>query len=144
MTIRRLVFSSVTEIFYLNVFLTNFIMKKTLVIGASLKPQRYSNMAINRLVDFNHDVVAYGLKEGKVAGVEIDTERINYPEIDTVTLYLNPKRQEEFYDYIITLKPNRVIFNPGTENPEFIKLLQEHNIKAEIACTLVLLGTGQY
>lgn len=119
-------------------------MKKTLVIGASLKPQRYSNMAINRLVDYNHDVVAYGLKEGKVAGVEIDTECINYPEIDTVTLYLNPRRQEEFYDYIITLKPNRVIFNPGTENPEFIKLLQEHNIKAEIACTLVLLGTGQY
>lgn len=118
--------------------------KKTLVIGASLKPARYSNIAINRLKQHNHEVKAYGLKMGEVAGVAIDTELIPYQNIDTITLYLNPKRQEAYYDYIVGLKPNRVIFNPGTENPEFYKLLEAHNINYEVACTLVLLGTGQY
>lgn len=118
--------------------------KKTLVIGASLKPQRYSNIAINRLKTYNHEVKAYGLKKGEVGGVVIDTELIPYENIDTVTLYLNPKRQTDYYDYIISLKPNRVIFNPGTENPEFYILLEARNINYEVACTLVLLGTGQY
>lgn len=118
--------------------------KKTLVLGASLKTERYSNIAINRLVKYGHEVKALGLRKGEVAGVEIDTERLNYEDIDTVTLYLNPKRQTEYYDYIVGLKPNRVIFNPGTENPDFYKLLSENNIEYEIACTLVLLGTNQY
>ena len=118
--------------------------KKTLVIGASLKSQRYSNLAINRLKKHNHEVKAYGLKMGEVAGVSIDTELLPYESIDTVTLYLNPKRQVDYYDYIIGIKPNRVIFNPGTENPEFYKLLEAHNINYEVACTLVLLGTAQY
>jgi hypothetical protein len=119
-------------------------MQKTLVFGASLKPNRYSNLAIQRLVANNHDVVAFGLKAGEVDGVKIDTTLKPYKDIDTVTLYLNAKRQREYYDYIISLKPNRVIFNPGTENPEFFKLLKEHNINFEIACTLVLLSTNQY
>ena len=119
-------------------------MQKTLVFGASLKPNRYSNYAIQRLVANNHDVVAFGLKEGEVDGVKIDTTLKPYKEIDTVTLYLNAKRQKEYYDYIVNLKPNRVIFNPGTENPEFFQLLKEHNINFEIACTLVLLSTNQY
>ncbi|MBV7267975.1 CoA-binding protein [Winogradskyella luteola] len=118
--------------------------KKTLVIGASLKPQRYSNMAINRLRMYNHEVVAFGLKSGKVNDVEIDTELMSYTNIDTVTLYLNPKRQQSYYDYIIGLRPKRVIFNPGTENPEFYNLLKQNEIDYEVACTLVLLGTGQY
>lgn len=118
--------------------------KKTLVIGASLKPQRYSNIAVNRLVKYGHEVKAFGLREGEVAGVKIDTVLLNYKDVDTVTLYLNPKRQEQYYDYIIGLKPNRVIFNPGTENPEFYKLLLDTNIDYEVACTLVLLGTNQY
>ncbi len=118
--------------------------KKTLVIGASLKSERYSNIAINRLKNYNHDVKAYGLKAGEVAGVAIDTELLPYENINTVTLYLNPKRQEAYYDYIVGLKPNRVIFNPGTENPEFYSILKAHNIAFEVACTLVLLGTGQY
>lgn len=118
--------------------------KKTLVIGASLKPQRYSNIAIHRLVKYGHDVKAFGLREGEVAGVKIDTELLNYEAIDTVTLYLNPQRQEQYYDYIIGLKPNRVIFNPGTENPDFYKLLLDATIEYEVACTLVLLGTNQY
>lgn len=117
---------------------------KTLVLGASLKPERYSNMAINRLVEYGQGVVAFGLKAGQVAGINIDTELQDYKAIDTVTLYLNPKRQQQYYDYIIGLQPRRIIFNPGTENPEFYTTLKKHNIAYEEACTLVLLGTGQY
>lgn len=118
--------------------------KKTLVIGASLKSDRYSNIAINKLRRYNHDVNAFGLKSGVVDDVTIDTELMPYKDIDTVTLYLNPKRQDFYYDYIIGLNPKRVIFNPGTENPEFYNLLKQNNIEFEVACTLVLLSTGQY
>lgn len=118
--------------------------KKTLVFGASLKSNRYSNYAIQRLVANKYHVVAYGLKSGKVSGVAIDKELVGYKDVDTVTLYLNPKRQEVYYEYIINLNPKRVIFNPGTENPDFFKLLRENNIKFEAACTLVLLSTNQY
>ena len=118
--------------------------KKTLVIGASLKTERYSNKAIRRLVDKNQPVVAIGLKKGSVSGINIETVKVNFEEIDTVTLYLNPKRQEEYYNYIIGLHPKRVIFNPGTENFEFSNLLKENNIAYEFSCTLVLLATNQY
>jgi predicted CoA-binding protein len=117
---------------------------KTLVLGASLKPNRYSNYAIQRLVAHDYEVVAIGLKEGIVDGVTIDIELKAYKDIDTVTLYLNAKRQVSYYDYIIGLKPNRIIFNSGTENPEFFQLIKENNINFEIACTLVLLSTNQY
>lgn len=117
---------------------------KTLVLGASLKPERYSHLAINRLIGNDIEVVAFGLRKGDVGGVLIDTELKDYKNIDTVTMYINPKRQVAFYDYIVSLKPRRVIFNPGTENMEFYKILQENNIKPEIACTLVLLATNQY
>lgn len=118
--------------------------KKTLVIGASLKPSRYSNLAINRLKSYNHDVKAFGLRSGEVNGVKIDTELMPYKSIDTITLYLNPKRQEPYYDYIMGLRPKRVIFNPGTENPYFYAQLREQNIEVEVGCTLVMLSTGQY
>ncbi|HHC79278.1 MAG TPA: CoA-binding protein [Flavobacteriia bacterium] len=118
--------------------------KKTLVLGASLKPVRYSNLAIKRLVEKGHDVVAIGGKKGEVAGVKITTEKPDLKGVDTVTLYVNPKRQTAYYDYILSLHPKRVIFNPGTENLEFQKLLEENAIETEIACTLVLLSTGQY
>jgi predicted CoA-binding protein len=118
--------------------------KKTLVLGASLKPNRYSNYAIQRLVAKNFEVVAFGLKKGMVAGVEIDAELMPYKDIDTVTLYLNPGRQKDYYDYIVSLKPKRVIFNPGTENPELFSILKANNIFFEAACTLVLLSTNQY
>ena len=95
----------------------------TLVIGASTNPNRYSNIAIKRLRDKNLSVLALGLRKGRVLDVDIDDEKVAYKNIDTVTLYLNPKRQEEYYGYIISLQPRRVIFNPGTENMEFIKLL---------------------
>ncbi|MBU2928535.1 CoA-binding protein [Winogradskyella psychrotolerans] len=118
--------------------------KTTLVIGASLKPERYSNIAIKRLRRYNHEVKAFGLKSGEVDGVSIDTELMPYKGIDTVTLYLNPQRQKPYYDYIVGLQPKRVIFNPGTENSEFYNILEQQNIDYEVACTLVLLGTGQY
>ncbi|MBX2828935.1 MAG: CoA-binding protein [Flavobacteriaceae bacterium] len=119
-------------------------MKKTLVLGASTNPDRYANLAIHRLVDKNEPVVAFGLREGEIAGVKIHTEREAFPNIDTVTLYVGPKHQPDYYDYLISLKPRRVIFNPGTENPEFYSLLNKEGIEVEVACTLVLLGTDQY
>ena len=117
---------------------------KTLVLGASLKPNRYSYITIKRLIEKNYEVEAIGLKRGTVNGVLIATEKIDFKGIDTVTLYLNPKNQLEYYNYIIALQPRRVIFNPGAENDEFVNLLEENNINAEIACTLVLLSTNQY
>ncbi|SRR5690554_4942391 len=118
--------------------------KKTLVIGASDNPQRYSYLAVQQLQAHQHPVVALGKKQTEVLGVPIETNKISFTDIDTVTLYVNPKNQEEYYDYILSLKPKRVIFNPGTENPEFYPKLEQHNIKYEEACTLVLLATGQY
>ncbi len=120
--------------------------KKTLVIGASLKTKRYSNKAIKKLVANNIETKAIGLRKGEVSGVVIETEKILFKDIDTVTLYLNPNNQKEYYDYILQLKPKRVIFNPGTENMEFMQKLKENGIEidVEIACTLVLLSTGQY
>ncbi|MCT8340091.1 CoA-binding protein [Flavobacteriaceae bacterium TK19130] len=119
-------------------------MKTTLVLGASLKPNRYSNIAINRLVKNNVPVKAVGLRKGVVAGVDIATEKESFENIHTVTLYLNPKRQEEYYSYIVSLQPERVIFNPGTENQEFYPKLRQENIEVEVACTLVLLASNQY
>ena len=90
--------------------------KKTLVIGASEKRNRYSNLAIHKLLKNNHEVLAIGTKNAEVNGIQISTELYHYKNIDTVTLYVGLKHQKEYYDYIISLKPKRVIFNPGTEN----------------------------
>ena len=119
-------------------------MKQTLVLGASLNPTRYSNLAIQRLVQNNIEVKAIGLREGTVAGVKITKEKKAFTDIHSITLYLNAKRQVDYYDYIISLQPTRVIFNPGTENQELYQLLSEHGIEYEAACTLVLLSTNQY
>ena len=118
--------------------------KKTLVIGASVKQERYSYLAINRLVKHGFEVVALGLKTGEVAGITIDTELKLYENIHTVTLYINASVQKMYYDYILNIKPQRVIFNPGTENPELYKILEKNNILYEVACSLVLLSTNQY
>ncbi|MEL6810399.1 MAG: CoA-binding protein [Bacteroidota bacterium] len=119
-------------------------MKKTLVLGASTNPSRYANIAMHRLVGRSHPVVAIGLKEGTVAGVDITSKMEPFENVDTVTLYIGPKHQPDYYEYILSLQPKRVIFNPGTENPELYQLLKENDIEAEVACTLVLLGTDQY
>lgn len=120
-------------------------MNTTLVFGASLKPSRYSNLVIHKLVRNGIKTEAFGLRTGEIGGVQVKTKLDDIQNnIHTVTLYLNPKAQSEYYDDIINLKPARVIFNPGTENPEFYELLSQNNIRVEVACTLVLLATQQY
>lgn len=119
--------------------------KKTLVIGATTNPQRYSFLAVNRLRGHGHDVVALGVDDGIVGDVPIVKEHFPFNNIDTVTLYVRPAIQRESYeDYIVSLKPKRVIFNPGTENPAFESRLQKEGIEPIEACTLVMLSTGQY
>jgi uncharacterized protein len=117
---------------------------KTLVLGASDNPGRYSNMAMLKLRDKGHAVVAVGRRGGQVSGMEILSAPPVTDEIDTVTLYLNPDHQQAYYDYILSLKPRRIIFNPGTENDELEELAAQKGIEVREACTLVMLGTGQY
>lgn len=118
--------------------------KKTLVLGGSANPERYSFLAINSLRKHEHPVVAIGRKNAIVNDVEIKTEHTLFPDIDTVTIYLNPSHQQEYYKYILSLKPKRIIFNPGAENKELYQLAMKNNIQPMEACTLVLLSTGQY
>lgn len=118
--------------------------KITLVIGASTNPERYAFKAINSLLNHEHKVFALGLKKGEIKDVVFDTERIQYSDIDTVTLYIGPQIQVDYYDYIESLNPKRVVFNPGTENQVFEQRLQLKGIETIEACTLVLLATSQY
>lgn len=118
--------------------------KKTVVIGASAKQDRYSNRAVRMLQKNNHEVLALGFENTSIENIPIETEWKNYDQVDTVTLYINPQRQKEYYKYILDLKPKRIIFNPGTENRELEQLAFENNIQPLEACTLVLLSTGQY
>src|SRR5690606_18967228 len=104
-------------------------------------PSRYSYLAINRLRAHGHPVVAIGNREGEAGDVHFGKERPEDKDIDTVTLYLNPKRQQAYYDYLLSLQPKRIIFNPGTENPELERLAEEKGIKVLEACTLVMLST---
>jgi uncharacterized protein len=118
--------------------------KKTLVIGASDNPERYSYLAINRLRTKGHPVVAIGRKAVTVADVIIDTAKHPYKEIDTVTMYVGAQHQKEYYDYLLSLHPKRIIFNPGAENRELAELAKTNGIQTLEACTLVLLSTGQF
>lgn len=118
--------------------------KKTVVLGASANPARYSFLAINKLRAYNHPVVAIGRKQSTVGDVQVGTEQVATGDVDTVTLYLNPTHQKEYYDYILSLHPKRIIFNPGTENEELAAMAQQQGIQPMEACTLVLLSTGQY
>ena len=119
-------------------------MKKTLIIGASSNPERYSYKAAQHLLAHGFDIELIGKRPDVIFERTIDTEKKDFEDIDTVTLYISDKFQPEYYEYIITLNPRRVIFNPGTENPEFEELLIQRDIHVEEACTLVLLGSGQY
>ncbi len=118
--------------------------KKTLVLGASDNPSRYSYLAVNRLRSHGHPVVAIGKKKAMVADVPIEKEKKDWSDIETVTLYLNPTHQQQYYDYILSLKPKRIIFNPGAENDELADLAIKNGITPIEACTLVLLSTNQY
>ncbi|WP_373519676.1 CoA-binding protein [Pricia sp.] len=119
-------------------------MKKTLVLGASLKPSRYSNLAVNRLLNNGINTEAFGLRTGQIGEVAIKSDFGDFQDIHTVTLYIGAKHQSEYIDQILRLKPKRLIFNPGTENPELYEILKKNGIEVEVACTLVLLATGQY
>jgi hypothetical protein len=123
--------------------------KKTLILGATTNPTRYAYLAAERLTNKNHEIVPVGIKQGEVFGqkIEYQTESQDltiHTDIDTITLYVGVKNQPEWYNYILETNPKRIIFNPGTENPELMKMAQEKGIESEIACTLVMLGSGQY
>ncbi|MCA1762935.1 MAG: CoA-binding protein [Flavobacteriales bacterium] len=118
--------------------------KKTLVVGASPNPSRYAYTAIERLVNNDHDVHAVGMRKGEVRGVPIQTDKVEIPDVDTVTLYVGPRHQDFWKDYIKSLSPKRVIFNPGTENADFENELGEMGIETHRGCTLVMLSAGTY
>ncbi|MGM0580174.1 MAG: CoA-binding protein [Bacteroidota bacterium] len=120
--------------------------KKTVIIGATTNPSRYAYFAADRLTNAGHKIVPVGIKKGEVFGEEIldIRESPKVEDVDTITLYLGARHQPEYYDYLLSLNPKRIIFNPGTENPELVKLANEKGIETENACTLVMLGSGVY
>ena len=117
---------------------------KVFVFGASMNPQRYSNIATKMLLEYNHELVLLGLREGTIHGVDIITGHPSVEGIDTITMYVGAARQAEHIDYLIGLKPKRIIFNPGTENMEFESKVRDAGIISIRACTLVLLRTNQF
>ncbi len=125
-------------------FISYSMNKKTVVLGASPKVDRYSNKAVRMLRSNQHAVIALGFEEAFIGDTQIETDWKLHKDVDTVTLYLNPQRQQAYYDYILSLNPKRIIFNPGTENIELASLAHQKNITTLEACTLVLLSTGQY
>ena len=119
-------------------------MKKTVLLGASMNPSRYSYLAIQKLASQHHPVIAIGRRPGKIGDVSIITDQPVIPDVDTVTIYLNQQHQKEYYNYILSLHPKRIIFNPGAENEELFNLAKTSRIEPVEACTLVMLSTGQY
>ncbi len=118
--------------------------KKTLVLGASTNPERYSYRATEMLSDHGYSVVPVGIKKGAINQTPIEQELPMEENIHTITLYLNQQRQQEYYEQILALNPKRLIFNPGSENDEFEKMASEQGIETVEACTLVMLSTGTY
>lgn len=116
----------------------------TLVFGASLKEYRISNQVIHRLRNAMHPVTAIGLRPGKVADVELQTGHPDLEGIHTITVYMNASRQQAHMDYLLSLHPKRIIFNPGAENHALFSLAKARGIEVENACTLVMLSTGEY
>lgn len=121
-------------------------MKKTLIVGSTTNRGRYAYIAAEMLTEYGNEIVPIGIKKGEVLGKEILDIRSKpmIEGVDTITLYIGPVHQPEWYDYLIGLKPRRVIFNPGTENRIFERMLGEQGIEALEACTLVLLRSNQY
>lgn len=116
----------------------------TLVLGASPKPERYANMAVRRLVEHGHPVLAVGRREGAIGDVPIRTDIPSGKRIHTVTIYLNENNQAGWEARLLALHPERIIFNPGAENPRLAKAAADAGVEVVEACTLVMLGTGQY
>ena len=121
-------------------------MSKSVVVGASTNPARYSYMAIHRLISQGFEVVPLGVRKGMIANLEI-LDLVQKPQIEgaeTITMYINPQRQEDYIDYLIGLNPKRIIFNPGTENKDFFQYAENQGIEVLNACTLVMLSASQY
>lgn len=118
--------------------------KVTLVLGASQNPERYSNRAVRKLLEKHIPVIAIGKKESKIETVSIQKGMPDIGTVHTVTLYLNAKNQEEYYDYILSLNPKRVIFNPGTMNEEFEEILRKEDVEVVPDCMLAMLMCGQF
>ncbi|MEM9917645.1 MAG: CoA-binding protein [Bacteroidota bacterium] len=119
-------------------------MKKTIVLGASTNPDRYAHKAVHRLLGEGHEVVPVGIRQGSIADIPIQQGQPAVKDVHTISLYLNPERQKPYYDYLLSLAPKRIIFNPGTENPELIRMAREKGIETELACTLVMLAAQTY
>ena len=119
-------------------------MKKTVVIGASTKADRYSNQCVQLLREHNIETIAIGNKEGVITDVTIQKGFPLEKKVKTIAVYLSPKNQEAYYEYMINLQPERILFPPGTENPDFYKKANAHGIETEEACPLVMLKTGTY
>ncbi len=119
-------------------------MKKTIVLGATPNPSRYAYLATKKLKAYGHEVLPLGIRKGEIEDIKIENNTPQYEGVDTVTLYLNADLQKQYYDYILSLKPKRIIFNPGAENFELVRLAKEQGIETELACTLVMLSIGNY
>jgi predicted CoA-binding protein len=117
---------------------------KTVVLGASPNPVRFSYKAVKSLVRHEKQVVPVGFKKGLIEEQEILVGKPHIDEVDTISIYIGSSRQTDYYDYILSLKPRRVIFNPGTVNPEFMGKLKQEGIEPVSACMLVLLNDGEY
>lgn len=120
------------------------VKKRVLIIGASLKPSRFSYMALKKLTEYNHEVFAIGNKEGEIFGVQIQKSNASLGNIDTVTLYINSINQINYEDYILKMHPKRIIFNPGTENSSLAAKSRAAGIEVVMDCTLVMLDAGSF
>ncbi len=120
--------------------------KPTVVLGANTNPEKYAYKAVEFLQSIHQPVFPVGIRPGEVKGLPIlqDFSHLKNEDVHTVTLYVNPTNQTHWYKQILDLNPKRVIFNPGTENPEFEEMLEEKGIEVEEACTLVMVRTGVY
>lgn len=121
-------------------------MHKTVIVGSVPKPYRYAYQAAIMLQENNQDFVPLGIQKGEVLGQEILNvhDRPQIEDVHTLTLYVNSSRQKSWYEYLFSLNPKRIIFNPGAENQEFKMLAQNKGIECLEACTLVMLSTGVY
>ncbi|TVR75260.1 MAG: CoA-binding protein [Marinilabiliales bacterium] len=118
--------------------------KKTLVLGASPNPIRFSYKAVKSLQRYNVPVVPVGIKKGEIGGIDIITDRPHMDDIHTVTMYVGPARQKDYYSYLLSLQPSRIIFNPGTENSEFMEMARKEGIEVLEDCTLIMLNADRY